>query len=375
MKKSSKISPKFILSGGGTGGHIYPAIAIANELKARFPHAQFLFVGAQDKMEMQKVPKAGYDIIGLNIAGFQRNNLFKNISLPIKVISSLNKAKNIIKDFKPDMVIGTGGYASGPTMWVAAKKGIPVLIQEQNSFPGITNKLLKNKAFAICTAYDGMERYFSSDKIHITGNPIRSDIFTNLPDKEASKIKFGLNPKKPVILSVGGSLGARTLNNNWVKGVKELVKEDIQLIWQTGQLEWNKINNNETLKHPNIHITEFIYEMNTAYAAADIIVSRAGAMAISELTLIGKPLILVPLPTAAEDHQVKNAQNLVDHNAAKMVFDHDAVENLTKEAIQLSKNESEKKELSNQIKKLAKPDAVKQIADIIAEKLKIQEQN
>ncbi|MXV38833.1 undecaprenyldiphospho-muramoylpentapeptide beta-N-acetylglucosaminyltransferase [Flavobacteriaceae bacterium Ap0902] len=369
MKQSSKISPRFILSGGGTGGHIYPAIAIANTLKARFPHAQFLFIGAQDKMEMQKVPKAGYDIKGLNIAGIQRDNLFKNITLPFKVIDSLIKTNKIIKDFKPNMVIGTGGYASGPTMWAAAKKGIPVLIQEQNSFPGITNKLLKNKTFAICTAYDGMAKYFPQDKIHLTGNPIRTDLFTNLPNQKASKEKFGLNPNKPVILSVGGSQGSRTLNNTWIKDVKNLIQEDIQLIWQTGKLEWNKINALQEPKHPNIHITEFIYDMNTAYAAADVIVSRAGAMAISELTLVGKPLILVPLPTAAEDHQTKNAQNLVDHKAAKMVKDDVAVVELSDAAITLSKNETEKNLLSKNIKELAKPNAAEDIADIIVNKL------
>lgn len=366
----SKKSPKFILSGGGTGGHIYPAIAIANELKARFPYAQFLFVGAENRMEMQKVPKAGYDIKGLNISGIQRDNLLKNFSLPFKIINSLLKANQIIKDFKPDMVIGTGGYASGPTMWVAAQKGIPVLIQEQNSFPGITNKLLKNKAFAICTAYDGMQNYFPQEKTHLTGNPIRSDLFSNLPDQKESKEKFGLNPDKPAILSVGGSLGARTLNNTWTKNFKDLIDNDIQLIWQTGQLEWNKINSIEELKHPNIHITEFIYDMNIAYAAADIIVSRAGAMAISELTLIGKPIVLVPLPTAAEDHQTKNAQNLVNHKAAKMVEDKNAQSHLIKTTIELSQNKFEKEELSSNIKKLAKPNSAKDIVDIIVDKLK-----
>lgn len=369
MKKSSKISHKFILSGGGTGGHIYPAIAIANELKARFPHAQFLFVGANDRMEMQKVPKAGYDIQGLNIAGIQRDHLIKNITLPFKVISSLWKAHKIIQEFKPDMVIGTGGYASGPTMWAAAQKGIPVLIQEQNSFPGITNKLLKNKAFAICTAYDGMDKYFPKDKIHFTGNPIRSNLFTELPDQKKSKEKFGLDPNKTVIFSVGGSSGARTLNNSWIQGYQKLIDKDIQLIWQTGQLEWNKIKALEAVQHPHIHIQEFIYDMTSAYAAADIIVSRAGAMAISELCLIGKPVILVPLPTAAEDHQVKNAQNLVNHKAAQMVLDDKAVEDLTTSAIDLNQNKVEKEKLSQHIKTLAKPDAAKHIVEIITQEL------
>ena len=225
MKKSSKISPKFILSGGGTGGHIYPAIAIANELKARFPQAEFLFVGAKDKMEMQKVPKAGYAIEGLWISGIQRDNLLKNIALPFKLGSSILESQKIIKKLKPDMVIGTGGFASGPIMYVAGQKGIPILIQEQNSFPGITNKLLKNKAFAICTAYDKMENFFPKEKIHLTGNPIRTELFTNLPNKQQAKEKFGLDPNKAVILSVGGSLGSRTLNNAWKNDIQKLIEK------------------------------------------------------------------------------------------------------------------------------------------------------
>lgn len=371
MKKSSKISPKIILSGGGTGGHIYPAIAIANEIKARFPQADILFVGAKDKMEMEKVPKAGYPIEGLWISGIQRSNKLKNLSLPLKVASSLWNARKIIKNFKPDVVIGTGGFASGPIMYAAAQKGIPVLIQEQNSFPGITNKLLKNKAFAICTAYDKMENYFPKEVVHQTGNPIRTDLFTNLPEQRSAKEKFGLNPNKTVILSVGGSLGSRTLNNAWMNGIQKLVDDDIQLIWQTGKLEWNKINSIESLKHKLIHSTEFIYEMNQAYAAADVIVSRAGAMAISELTLIGKPTILVPFPFAAEDHQTKNAQNLVDHDAAKMITDKEAPEHLVNTAITLIENKNEQEILSQNIKKLAKPNATSDIVDLVERKLKV----
>lgn len=367
--KSFKTSPKIILSGGGTGGHIYPAIAIANEIKNRYPQADVLFVGAKDKMEMEKVPKAGYPIKGLWISGIQRSNMLKNISLPFKVVSSLMDSFKIIKEFKPDVVIGTGGFASGPIMYAAAQKKIPVLIQEQNSFPGITNKLLKDKAFAVCTAYDSMERFFPKDVIHHTGNPIRNELFTNLPEQKLAKEKFGLNPENPVILSVGGSLGSRTLNNAWTEGIEKVISNDVQLIWQTGKLEWNKIDSNQSLKHELIHATEFIYGMNEAYAAADVIVSRAGAMAISELTLIGKPTILVPFPFAAEDHQTKNAESLVNHNAAKMITDTQVPEMLVSIAIELIKNREEKEILSKNIKALAKPNATSNIVDLVEEKL------
>lgn len=369
MKKSSKISPKIILSGGGTGGHIYPAIAIANEIKSRLPQADILFVGASDKMEMEKVPKAGYDIKGLWISGLDRKNLLSNISFPFKLVDSLWKSRKIISNFKADVAIGTGGFASGPMMYMAAQKGVPVLIQEQNSFPGITNKLLKNKAFAICTAYDGMEKYFPQDKLHYTGNPIRSELFTHLPDQKQAKQKLGFDPEKPLILSVGGSLGARTLNNAWSQAKEKLVESDIQLLWQTGKLEWEKINNNKSLQHPLIQPTEFIYEMNQAYAAADIIVSRAGAMAISELTLIGKPTILVPFPYAAEDHQTKNAMSLVEHNAAMMIEDKKAEDELIQTTIDLAQNKVQQAELIKNIRALAKPNATKNIVDLIEAKL------
>ncbi|MDO5656254.1 MAG: undecaprenyldiphospho-muramoylpentapeptide beta-N-acetylglucosaminyltransferase [Flavobacteriaceae bacterium] len=369
MKKSSKISPKIILSGGGTGGHIYPAIAIANEIRMRMPKAEILFVGALDKMEMEKVPKAGYAIEGLWISGFRRDNLFKNINLPIKIANSLWKSNKILKSFKPDMVIGTGGFASGPIMYAAAQKGIPILLQEQNSFPGITNKLLKNKAFAVCTAYEGMDKYFSKEILHHTGNPIRAELFLNIPKRENAKEKLGFDKNKILILSVGGSLGARTLNNAWLNGVQKLIQNDIQILWQTGRLEWDKINSNQELKHKNIQITEFIYNMNEAYAAADIIVSRAGAMAISELTLIGKPTVLVPFPFAAEDHQTKNAQNLEQNKAAIMINDKDAAEKLVDRVIELAQNPIEQEALSHQIKTLAKPHATRDIVDIIEAKL------
>lgn len=369
MKKSSKISPKIILSGGGTGGHIYPAIAIANEIKTRFPQADILFVGAKNKMEMEKVPKAGFPIQGLWISGINRSRIFSNFSLPFQIISGLWKSKKIIQNFKPDIAIGTGGFASGPLLYVAAQKNIPVLIQEQNSFPGITNKILKNKAFAICTAYDGMQQYFPKDKIHLTGNPIRSELFTNLPNHQQAKEKLGFDPNKPLILSVGGSLGSRTLNNSWHKGLQKLIDHDIQLLWQTGQLEWNKINAEVNSKGKLIQAVAFIYEMNLAYAAADIIVSRAGAMAISELTLIAKPTILIPYPFAAEDHQTKNAESLVKKQAAKMISDNEAPNYLVDQAINLTQNINEQKSLIENIQKLAKPNAAQNIVDLIEKKL------
>lgn len=370
MKKLSKKSPKIILSGGGTGGHIYPAIAIADELRMRYPEAQFLFVGASDKMEMEKVPKAGYEIEGLWISGIQRNNKLANISFPFKLISSLWRARKIIKKFKPDVAIGTGGFASGPLMWAAAQAKVPILVQEQNSFPGITNKLLKNKAFAICTAYDNMEQFFPKEKIHQTGNPIRTALFANLPHQKQAKERLGLNPEKPVILSVGGSLGSRTLNNSWLAGWEKLIEQDIQLIWQTGKLEYDKIKQTPAAAHPLISVTEFIYKMDEAYAAADLIVSRAGAMAISELCLVGKPTILVPFPYAAEDHQTKNAENLERHSAAKMVKDSEAIAHLSEISISLIQNEDERKMMGQNILTLARPHATENIVDLIEQKLK-----
>ena len=371
MKPKSKTLHKFILSGGGTGGHIYPAIAIADEIKNRLPDADILFVGAKDKMEMEKVPKAGYPIKGLWISGIQRSNMLGNLSFPFKLASSLYNARKIIKSFKPTATIGTGGFASGPIMWAAAQSGIPVLVQEQNSYPGITNKLLKNKAFAFCTAYDGMGSYFPADKIHLTGNPIRNNLFNDLPEQSEAKKAFNLNPNKPVILSVGGSLGSRTLNNAWKNGINKVVSEDVQLIWQTGKLDFEGIKKNQELQKENIHITDFIYDMRKAYAAADIIISRAGAMAISELCLIGKPTILVPFPFAAEDHQTKNAENLVAHMAAKMISDKEAPQDLVNESILLIKDEARQKILSENILKMAKPNATKDIVDILFTQLNI----
>ncbi len=367
--QSYRTSPKIIISGGGTGGHIYPAIAIADEIKSRLPEAQIIFVGAEGKMEMEKVPKAGYQIKGLPIAGIDRGNMLANLKFPFKLQKSLSLAKNILNEFKPDIAIGTGGYASGPLLWQAARQNIPIVIQEQNSFPGITNKLLKNKASAICVAYEGITQ-FPKEKTHYTGNPIRSEIFQNLPTRDYAIQTFGLNPEKKVILSVGGSQGSRTLNNAWLDGIHNLQDADVQLVWQTGKLDYEKIKSQAPNNLDGIHITEFIYDMKTAYAAADMIVSRAGAMAISELALIGKPVILVPFPFAAEDHQTKNAQALVKNHAAKMFTDQQVPDYLVNAAIELIQNENEKRQLSENLNKLGKPNATKEIVDILLNLIK-----
>ena len=367
--QSSKTSPKIIISGGGTGGHIYPAIAIADEIKTRMPDARILFVGALGKMEMEKVPKAGYQIEGLPISGLDRGNMMSNVNFPMKLLKSLSLAKQIIKEFQPDIAIGTGGYASGPLLWQASKMGIPFVIQEQNSFPGITNKLLKNKAAAICVAYDGIQQ-FPKDKTHHTGNPIRSEIFQNLTPKDVALSSYGLDPNKKTILSIGGSQGSRTLNNAWKAELQKIKDADVQLIWQTGKLDFEKIKNEISTDLKGIHITEFIYDMKTAFAAADVIVSRAGAMAISELSLVGKPIILVPFPFAAEDHQTKNAESLVNKNAALMFKDTEVPEKLVHSALELIQNENQQSELAENLKKLGKPNATKEIVDILLSQIK-----
>lgn len=361
---TSKTSPKVLISGGGTGGHIYPAIAIADEIKRRLPNAEILFVGADSKMEMEKVPKAGYQIKGLPIAGFDRSNMKANFKFPFKLLKSITLAKKIYNEFKPDIAVGTGGYASGPMLWIAGKNNVPYLLQEQNSFPGVTNKILKNKAAAICTAYENIVQ-FPAEKISYTGNPIRSEIFTNLPSKNEAIDNFGLDPSKQTILSVGGSQGSRAINNAWLENLDELVNSGVQLIWQTGKLDFPKIKELVGDKYPTIHVTEFIYNMKDAYAASDMIVSRAGAMAISELSIIAKPTILLPLPSAAEDHQTKNALALVDKEAAILVKDTDAKQVLIKEVIALANNEELKNKLSANIKTFGKPNATSEIVDIL----------
>ncbi len=353
---------RVIISGGGTGGHVYPAIAIANKMKELYPDTEFLFVGAKGKMEMEKVPEAGYNIEGLWISGLQRKLTLKNIMFPIKLFSSMLKTRKIVRKFKPDVVIGVGGYASGPTLKTATKFGIPTLLQEQNSYAGLTNKLLAKKASSICVAYDNMDVFFPKNKIVITGNPVRNDII-DLDKKYREAIKFfGLDDKKKTLFCFGGSLGARTLNESMIKNLQELIAADVQVIWQIGSYYFKEFS--ERLKEfdlKNIRPFEFLKEMDLAYAVADVVISRAGALSISEICITGKPAIFVPSPNVAEDHQTKNAMALVKEKAALLVKDNDAVTNLVPEALKLIYNEGLKKTLSTNIKRFARPNAAENI--------------
>lgn len=358
---------KIIISGGGTGGHVFPAIAIANGLREVLSSVEILFVGAKGKLEMTKVPEAGYRIIGLNISGFQRSLSIQNLLFPFKLIISLIRSFFIIGRFKPDVAIGVGGYASGPLLFAAAKKGVPTVLQEQNSYPGITNKMLAKHAQKICVAYDGLDKFFESSKIVKTGNPVRKEICYGAMDQIAAKEHFGFERDRSLILVIGGSLGARTLNDSMFNGLDKIKDESLQLLWQCGKLYFDEFDgklNKE--KYTNVQLTKFITEMDKAYAAADLIISRAGALSISELCLIGKPVILVPSPNVAEDHQTKNAMALVENNAAMMVGDADARENLVIDAIKLIRNKNKMAELGNNIQAMAFPNATEQIvAEII----------
>lgn len=352
---------KVIISGGGTGGHIFPAIAIANALKKIDEKTEILFVGAEGRMEMEKVPAAGYKIEGLWISGLQRRLTIDNLSFPFKVISSIMKSKKIIKRFRPDVAVGTGGFASGPLLRSASGMRIPTLIQEQNSFPGITNKLLGGRVNKICVAYDGMEKYFPKEKIIISGNPVRQDILS-LEGKKAEAMKFfGLNPGKKTLLVMGGSLGARTINESMSGCLDMLLKNNIQVIWQTGK---NYSSPNGAGKE-GAWIGAFISKMDLAYASADIVVSRAGAIALSELAIVKKPCILVPSPNVAEDHQTKNAMTLVKHDAAILVKDSEAREKLGGEVISLMNDTQKQNKLSENISILAFPNS----ADVIAKEV------
>jgi UDP-N-acetylglucosamine--N-acetylmuramyl-(pentapeptide) pyrophosphoryl-undecaprenol N-acetylglucosamine transferase len=354
---------KVIISGGGTGGHIFPAISIANALRALRPDAQILFVGAIDRMEMQRVPAAGYKIKGLPICGFDRQHKLKNIKVLFKIWKSQRMAKKIIKDFKPDVVVGVGGFASGPTLNTAASMGIPCLIQEQNSYAGVTNKLLAKKAEKICVAYEGMERFFPAEKIIMTGNPVRQALLNTKISREDAVKSFGLNPEKKTILLLGGSLGARTINVSVLLHLDLVKSTDVQFIWQTGSYYSAAIA--EELKGeniPNLKVTDFITDMATAYKAADLVISRAGASSISEFCLIGKPVILVPSPNVAEDHQTKNALALSSKNAAIHVKDADAPANLLELAVHTVNDDKRLKELSENVLKLALPDSAEIIA-------------
>jgi UDP-N-acetylglucosamine--N-acetylmuramyl-(pentapeptide) pyrophosphoryl-undecaprenol N-acetylglucosamine transferase len=363
---------RIILSGGGTGGHIFPAVAIANELKKQIPNSKILFVGALGRMEMEKVPKAGYDIIGLPIAGLQRRLTFSNLMFPFLLIKSLWKARKILNDFKPDVVIGTGGYASGPILRAASSRGIPTLIQEQNSFAGITNKILSQKVNKICVAYEGMEKFFPKEKIVFSGNPVRQDI-VNVDQKRAEAIEFfKLDPNKKTILVIGGSLGARTINLAMADGLKEIADNNLQLLWQTGKGYFETAQQNTTpYNSKHLYAYDFIQRMDLAYAAADIVISRAGASSVSELCNTHKPCILVPSPNVAEDHQTKNAMALVNKQAAILVKDADASTELIKKAIELAKDQNKQTELSNKIKTLAIYNSTEIIANEVLKLLKI----
>lgn len=352
---------KAIISGGGTGGHIFPALSIANALKRRYD-ADILFVGAEDRMEMEKVPAAGYPIKGLPVAGFNRKNLFKNIAVIRKLMRSMKMARSIITDFAPDIVIGVGGYASGPTLKAAQKLGIPTLIQEQNSYAGVTNKMLAKKARCICTAYDGMERFFPADRIVKTGNPVRKDILDASLSPAEARRSFGLDGDRPAILVVGGSLGARTVNESMLSALDKIREAGVQLIWQTGKYFGTK-GKDAARGMKGIVVTEFISDMARAYAAADVVVSRAGAGSISELELLGKPAILVPSPNVAEDHQTKNARALSDVGAAILVTDAEARERLADEALALVADKARLQSMSEAIRALALPDSDEKIAD------------
>ena len=356
---------KVIVSGGGTGGHIFPAIAIAKSLENKVSDIELLFVGAKDRMEMQKVPEAGYKIEGLWISGFQRSFSRRNLMFPFKLISSVIKSMKIVRRFKPDLVIGTGGFASGPLLFAASRKGIPSVIQEQNSYPGITNKVLSKYVNKVCVAYDNMERFFPKDKIIFTGNPIRKAILNFKDKREEGKKLFGVNNGKITILVVGGSLGARTINESIKESISEFANNELNLIWQTGT-SFSDVAKNiiEDINIDGISSHMFIREMDLAYAAADIIVSRAGAIAISELCFVGKPILLVPSPNVAEDHQTQNAQSLVNKNSALMVKDVDAKRKLVSELISLSRNKDLQGVLSSNIQKLSVDNAAVRIADL-----------
>lgn len=358
---------RIIISGGGTGGHIFPAISIANTLKERFPDAEILFVGADNRMEMERVPAAGYRITGLPVSGFDRSKLYNNVRVVARLLKSLRMAKKIVKDFRPDAVIGVGGYASGPTLWAAASHGVPTLIQEQNSYAGVTNKLLAKKARAICVAYGGMEKFFPAGKIVLTGNPVRKDLLLAGETRQEASRFFSLNPAKKTILVLGGSLGARTINRSVQAHLDKIAASaDVQLIWQTGRFYINDAKAHlEKYPEAPVYCSDFITRMDYAYAAADLVISRAGAGTISELCLLGKPAILVPSPNVAEDHQTKNAQALVARDAAILIPDREAEQTLIPRAFEVVKDGERLDMLSKNITTLALPGSAGHIVDEI----------
>jgi len=356
-------APRIIISGGGTGGHVFPAIAIADAIKAAMPEAEILFVGARDKIEMEKVPKAGYPIEGLWISGFHRALTLRNLAFPLKVLSSLWRSWTILRRFRPDVVVGVGGFASGPVLEVAARMGIPTLIQEQNSYAGVTNRLLANKAKRICVAYQGMERYFPAAKIVLSGNPVRRDLLAPAATRAEAAAHFGLDPARPILFVFGGSLGARSINEAVTANHGQLAaRGEVQWLWQTGKLYTDTFGNSETARLPNVTARPFIDRMDLAYAMADIVICRAGALTISELCLVGKPAILIPSPNVAEDHQTMNARALEEREAALLLPDAEAAARMPAMAFELLDQEEKRRRLGRNIKKLARPFAAEDIA-------------
>ena len=376
-------APRIIISGGGTGGHIFPAVSIANAIRELCPEAEILFVGAEGRMEMQRVPDAGYRIIGLPVAGFDRQHLWRNFSVILKLLRSQWKARKIIKEFRPQVAVGVGGYASGPTLKTAGMMGIPTLIQEQNSYAGVTNKLLAQKADRICVAYEGMEKFFPSEKILLTGNPVRQSLLDNQITRETAASAFGFNPNLKTVLVLGGSLGARTINQTLAAGLALMkAHPEVQFIWQTGKIYIDQVKavitafTGEAVRNarvgsiPNLYVTDFIKNMNNAYTLADLVISRAGAGSISEFCLLGKPVILVPSPNVAEDHQTKNALALVNKDAALYVKDAEAQEKLLDTALETVADDELLKQLSINIAKLALPDSARIIAEEVLKLIK-----
>lgn len=365
--------PRFIISGGGTGGHIFPALAIANAIKQKWPQSAILFVGAEDRMEMERVPAAGYEIVGLPVAGFERKNLLKNFSVGVKLIKSLNRAKTIVKSFKPNVAIGVGGYASAPVLRAATMQRIPTVIQEQNSYAGMANKWLGRKATTICVAYEGMEKFFPKDRIVLTGNPCRQDlVITEKKKREGCKF-FNLEPERKTILMLGGSLGARTLNQSIVRAFSEIKNEPVQIIWQCGKYYYDEMMKlSIDGKIPlNVKLFDFVSRMDLAYSVADLVISRAGAASISEFSVLGKPVILVPSPNVAEDHQTHNALALTNRDAAILVSDNTAENQLYSIALKLVQNDEELYKLNKNIKRLAQHNSADRIVDEVAKLVNI----
>ncbi len=364
MKKNHRI----IISGGGTGGHIFPALSIADAIKSKRPDAEILFVGADNRMEMQRVPEAGYRIVGLPIMGFDRKNLLRNIKVLWQLLKSQRMAKKIIKEFAPQVAVGVGGYASGPTLKMAAKMDIPTVIQEQNSYAGVTNKLLAKRAKIICVAYEGMEKFFPAEKLKLTGNPVRMNLMARRNNREECAAAMNLDPSKKIILLVGGSLGARSMNESMINSLQQIAQNpDVQFVWQTGKYYYNEIVERvkKAGKPDNLTITDFVSDMASALGVADLVISRAGASSISEFALLGKPVILVPSPNVAEDHQTKNAMALVKNNAAIFVSDSDAKEKLVATALATVTDEERLATLAENIGKMAKPKAAEEIAEAV----------